>query len=454
MKKIDDNITKIYFLGIGGIGMSALARYFKAQGYDVAGYDLTPSPLTEKMSNIENISINYVDSLDSIEEKYRDSNTTLLIVTPAIPYSNKQLNYFISKGFKAYKRAEVLGMLSKEYKAICVAGTHGKTTVSTLTSHLISNSKIGCTAFVGGISINTGTNLIINKESKYIVVEADEYDRSFLHLNPYISVITSMSPDHLDIYGDYGNMQKAFLQFADNVEAGGSLYIKRGLNIDNTRLKGYYDIDGGDYYAENIRYNGVSSTFDYNGHGLIIKDLILNIPGKVNVENAVAAITMAIDAGVSPKEISDSLPIFKGIQRRFQIHLNDNNIYIDDYAHHPEEINAVLNSIKQIWADKNIVVVFQPHLYTRTKDFYKDFAKSLDIADEIYLLDIYPAREEKITGVSSLLIAKEMKKKVSIISKEEVLLKALPDRNGDIIVTMGAGDIDRLIPSIIQFLSE
>ncbi len=450
MKMIPDTIENIYFLGIGGIGMSALARYFKVKGFRVAGYDRTLSPLTQKMQSEEGFRINYRDEEEEIGTEFRCPETTLVVYTPAIPADSRQLNFFKNRGFALHKRAEVLGMISRQGKAICVAGTHGKTTVSTMTAFLLHHSAIGCNAFLGGISVNFGTNLLLNPESPYIVIEADEFDRSFLHLTPALAVITSMDEDHLDIYQNKANLTEAFEEFAGKVVEGGLLFLKKGLSLVKSAVTGYYGVETeADCYADCLRVENGCYAFDYHGRGVVIENLVCGIPGRLNVENATAAITLALEAGVSPEEIRRALPEFRGVVRRFNVHVNDGKrIYIDDYAHHPREIEATLRSIREIWPERSLTVVFQPHLYTRTRDFYPGFAKSLSLADEVILLDIYPARELPLPGIDSELIRERLTMSGRILSKEALMEYISCDFRQGILVTMGAGDIDRLVHSI------
>lgn len=439
----------MYFVGIGGIGMSALARYFKANGYRVAGYDRTPSPLTEKLSAEEAIPVNYRDAEEEIGTEYRDKARTLVVYTPAIPEDNAQLQFFRREGFDLHKRSEVLGLLSRRGKALCIAGTHGKTTTSTLLAYLLHCSSVGCNAFLGGISMNFGTNLLLDAHSSYIVIEADEYDRSFLHLTPEMAAITAMDEDHLDIYGSRKNLIDAFEAFAAKVKEGGKLFVKKGLELKKTEVSGYYAVgEPAGYYSDNLRVEGVCSVFDYHGERAEIKDLRLGVPGRMNVENATLAITLALEAGVTPEEIKEALPGFKGVLRRFNIHASGRTIYIDDYAHHPREIEAVLLAIREIWPDRKLTVAFQPHLYSRTSDFHDWFARSLNIADEVILLDIYPAREQPLPGVTSGIIRKDVVKPSAIVPKERFLKFVEEKVRGGVFVTLGAGDIDRFVPAL------
>ncbi len=452
MDDILKNIKNVYFVGIGGIGMSALARYFKANRYRVAGYDRTPSLLTDKMAREEGIPVNYRDEEMEIAQEFRNKKDTLVVYTPAIPQDSPQLNFFKKAGFTLHKRAEVLGLLSRNGKAVCVAGTHGKTTVSTMTAFLLHESAVGCNAFLGGISMNFGTNLLINRNSPYIVIEADEFDRSFLHLHPEMAVITSMDNDHMDIYENRENLLEAFNQFASQVRPdGGKLFLKKGLSLEKAKVSGYYGVDtAADCYSDHLRVIDGHYLFDYHGKAEM-QGLILGVPGRVNVENATAAITLALEAGVTPEEIRAALPEFRGVVRRFNIHADTGEkMYIDDYAHHPKEIEATLKSVREMWPHKKITVVFQPHLYTRTRDFYPEFAKSLSLADRVILLDIYPARELPIPGVTSEIIRERITVPAEILSKEALLEYVGTRFDEGVIMTVGAGDIDRMIPAITQ----
>lgn len=450
-----DNIKNVYFVGIGGIGMSALARYFKLKGYEVAGYDRTETPLTKKMAKEEGIAINYVDDAQEIASKYMDIATTLVVYTPAISKDNSQLNFFINNGFVPHKRAEVLGLLSRAGKALCVAGTHGKTTTSTMLAYLLHNSKIKCSAFLGGIATNFGTNLLVDTTSPYIVIEADEFDRSFLTLNPEMAIITSMDPDHMDIYGNRDSVIAAFEDFAEKVSPnGGKLIIREGLEIKRRKVDGYYARgEKTDYYSDNLRLDNGLYVFDYHGKKADIKDLKLGVCGEVNVENATAAITLALEAGVEPSEIKAALPEFKGVFRRFNVLFRDEKkIYIDDYAHHPKEIEATLKSIRAIWPDKKLKVIFQPHLYSRTHDFCDEFAESLSLADEVVLMNIYPAREVPVEGVTSHIVMEKITVPVRLLTADEIVAEIASDEDKGIVITMGAGDIDKLAPRLCEKL--
>ncbi|GHV67587.1 UDP-N-acetylmuramate--L-alanine ligase [Bacteroidia bacterium] len=473
----------VYFLGIGGIGMSALAFYFKANKYDVSGYDKTPSPLTEQLIG-DGIAVNYLDEERAIESKYLDPATTLLVYTPAIPKDNQQLNVFLKAGFTPHKRSEVLGIVSRNKKALCVAGTHGKTTITTMLAYLLKNSSVGCNAFLGGLSMNFGSNLLLDEKSDYVVIEADEFDRSFLRLQPEIAVITAMDADHLDIYNDKESMVEAFNQFAALVREGGKLFLKQGLHITSRSCDGVYAIGKeADYYSDNLHiaeghfdnpYDN-SYVFDFHWPGGTMRGLRSGIPGRVNVENATAAIMVALQVGVTEQEIRAALPNFRGVKRRFNIlskgticneamnsaaagkgacSLVNRVTYIDDYAHHPKEIEAVLTSVREMWPDKKLTVAFQPHLFTRTRDFHTEFARSLDIADSVLLLDIYPARELPLAGVTSEIIRKNLHVPSVIVSKEEFVEFVKAEVTEGIFMTLGAGDIDRFVNVFAEMFEE
>ncbi|MGL5683477.1 MAG: UDP-N-acetylmuramate--L-alanine ligase [Marinifilaceae bacterium] len=448
-------MKRVYFVGIGGIGMSALARFYKMKGYEVCGYDKTRSIITNALEK-EGIAVNFEDTVQSIPLQFHDVKETMVVFTPAIPKDSKQLSFFKTNDFKVLKRAEVLGELSRKHKALCIAGTHGKTTVSTLLAYLLHESKIGCNAFLGGIATNYNSNVLLNDNSDYVVIEADEFDRSFLHLSPHIAGITSMDADHLDIYGTKDSLIEAFNEFAGKVDSEGAVFLKYGLTLEQQNVAATYGVDRpSDVFATNLRQNHGVYTFDYHGlNDIVINDITLGILGRINVENATLAITIALAVGVMPDEIRVSLPEFKGIYRRFNLHVNNDVTYIDDYAHHPRELEAVLGSIKAIWPERKLYAFFQPHLYSRTNDFYEGFAKSLDIADEVILLDIYPARELPMEGVTSELILNKMSKPCRILQKDELLEFIESEITEGVLVTVGAGDIDRLVPKIKEILSK
>jgi UDP-N-acetylmuramate--alanine ligase len=455
------NIEGIYFLGIGGIGMSALARYFLSQGFIIAGYDRTESPLTDSLAD-EGCAVTYEDNIDSLPVLFSEpteNDRVLVVYTPAIPKDNILLNYFRNNGYSIYKRAEILGIISRETDAIAVAGTHGKTTVSTMTAHLLTVSPVGCSAFLGGISKNYDTNLLLS-ESRYTVMEADEFDRSFLHLSPLISVVTAIDPDHLDIYGTAEKMVEAYSEFCQRVRPGGTLILNEKISSslslpDDVTIYTYGTGDGASFRATDIRKEEGSYTFDIVTPGGVVKDLRLRVPGMVNILNCTAAAAAALSAGVAADDIRKALWSYEGVRRRFDIRYTGSGItYVDDYAHHPQEINALVSAVRDFWPGKHVTGVFQPHLYSRTRDFAEGFAEALDKLDEILLLTLYPARENPIPGVSSDMIAGLMKNRnVRVVTREELLI-ALRDVKNGLLLTVGAGDIDRFIEPITLMLKE
>jgi len=444
----------VYFLGIGGIGMSALARYFNGLGVQVSGYDRTKTLLTEQL-RLEAIQIHYQDDLQQIPK-----NIDLAVYTPAIPETLTEFIHLKSSGIPVKKRSEVLGLISNERRTIAVAGTHGKTTVSTMLSHILKNSTIDCSAFLGGISKNYQTNLLVSDRSDWMVVEADEFDRSFLQLTPEIGIITSMDADHLDVYGNLESLTSNFTQFAKQIKSNGILLIKDGLQSNFThqseiQIFTYSMTEGSDFHTSNIRLDKNKYCFDYIYRDKIIRDVTLGIPGLINVENSVAAIAAALMAGVTEQEIKAALPAFSGIQRRFDYQINTEDlIYIDDYAHHPEEIAGFVNSVKKIYPDKKILGIFQPHLFSRTRDFADEFANSLEMLDEIILLPIYPAREKPIEGISSKLIFDKINSVNKSLCSRAELIETINRNTFDIILTMGAGDIDHLVLHLKEYLTQ
>lgn len=443
-------IKNVYFVGIGGIGMSAIARFFKYEGVNVAGYDRVSTVLTKELEQ-EGIDIHYQDDIKLIALNYHDKRNTLVVYTPAIPDGHSELNYFTSQGFDVRKRAAVLGLISSGMNGVCVAGTHGKTTISSMTAHLYKQSNVGCNAFLGGIINNYKTNFLHNSNSSYVVLEADEFDRSFLHLHPHLALISAMDADHLDIYGDADQVTEAFHDFINLIEPGGVLLHKVGLPIDDVNedveLFTYSADEAGDFHPINMTLEDGLYVFDLKSPLGEIKNLKMGVPGLVNVENAVGAMGLAMLGGVKADEIQKALPTFGGIRRRFEYRIkSDNFVFIDDYAHHPEEINATVKSVRAIYPDKKLSVVFQPHLYTRTRDFAEGFAKALDRCDKVILLDIYPARELPIEGVNSTMIKNLMKlKDVEIVSKND-LFECLIKADNEVLLTLGAGDIDKEVP--------
>lgn len=448
-----NSYKNIYFIGIGGIGMSAIARYYKFKGCNVSGYDKTPSELTEELI-AEGIGVHYEDNTDFIP---KDVENTLVVYTPAIPHDLKELLYVQEHGYTLLKRSKTLGEIAKGQRCLAVAGTHGKTTTSTLLAHIFTDSKVGCSAFLGGISKNYDTNLLVS-HNPTIVAEADEFDRSFLQLFPEIAVITAMDADHLDIYGDLKHVHEAFQAFAGQVS--GTVITKLGLDITpnhtKARIMRYsYNDPRADFYADNLRKDECGYfTFNLKYPDGVIKDCRVGVPGWVNVENAVAASAIALVYGIDPEAIRHALGTFLGVKRRFDIHVNRPSCaYIDDYAHHPNEISTAISSMRDIFPGRRLTAIFQPHLYTRTRDFADEFAKALSAVDKLILLDIYPAREEPIPGVSSRLIFDKVTAPEKVLLKKEMLMKYLEDEKIDTLITFGAGNIDRFIPQITEMLS-
>jgi UDP-N-acetylmuramate--alanine ligase len=451
------DIKSVYFVGAGGIGMSAIARYFLSKGVFVGGYDKTPSELTEKL-RAEGAQIHYVEAVEQIPAPCRDKNHTLVIFTPAIPAEHKELVYFREGGFEIEKRAQVLGTLTRTHKGLCVAGTHGKTTTSTMAAHLLHQSHVDCNAFLGGISKNYGTNYILSDHSDYVVIEADEFDRSFHWLRPYMSVITATDADHLDIYGTREAYLESFAHYSSLIQPGGALILHEGLAMKPRLQEGVtlysYSRDHGDFHAENIRIGGGEIVFDFVSPKGVIKDINLGVPVSINIENGVAAMALAQLNGVTDEEIRSGMASFRGVDRRFDFKVkNDRVVFLSDYAHHPAEIRQSALSIRELYKDKKITALFQPHLYTRTRDFYKDFADSLSLMDEVILVDIYPAREQPIEGVTSKLIYDNLRPgiKKSMIHKDEIL-DTVRKSDFDVLISLGAGDIENYVPEITHIL--
>ena len=450
----------IYFLGIGGIGMSALARYFKSLGKNVSGYDKTMTSLTDELLQ-EGIKIHFEDDITLIEKTIveGENSDTLIVFTPAIPTAHKEYNYFLSKGFLVKKRSEVLGMITKNAYTIAVAGTHGKTTTSSMIAHILKASGKNCLAFLGGITKNYNSNLLLpsqNDEKIYVVVEADEYDRSFLFLSPTISVITSMDADHLDIYGNEGYMIESYRLFAQKLVADGKLIYKEGLPLGDLPLnKSDYGVDGKSTYAAfNITIKNHKYHFDWRNSSGFIGDIYSEMPGLHNVENAVAAIAVARALNISDHAIKSALSNYKGVKRRFDYRLvTPEVVYIDDYAHHPEELRACISSASELYPGKKILGIFQPHLYSRTRDFADGFAKSLSLLDSLLLLDIYPARELPIPGVTSKIIFDKVTIQDKVLCSKESIISEIGKRDYDVVLTLGAGDIDQLVLPIMKYLN-
>jgi UDP-N-acetylmuramate--alanine ligase len=451
-------IKNVYFLGIGGIGMSALARYFKFTGRNVAGYDRTQTALTDNLQ-AEGIDVHFDDDINNIPTNWNPENT-LAIYTPALPDDHKELEWLRKQPIGLFKRAKVLGLISNEKSGIAVAGTHGKTTVSTMVANTLNKTQSGCGAFLGGISKNFASNLLLPKEeSPWIVVEADEFDRSFLHLQPQLALITSVDADHLDIYGDKKHIVEAFEKFISQIKPGGKLVIKKGIELNTSKTSAeifsYSIKEDADFTAINLRLNGEGGfyQFDLKTPGGIIANCKVNYPGLINVENAVGASALAFFAGTSPNEIKAGLEDYQGVARRFDIQLkNEKYIYVDDYAHHPEELKAIITSVKALYANRKITGIFQPHLYSRTKDFAAEFATSLDLLDTAIIIPLYPAREKPMKGVSSEIIFNQMNLNDKHLASKEEALEMLKNNECDVVLTMGAGDIDRMVKDIVEIL--
>ncbi len=453
------DIKSVYFIGAGGIGMSAIARYFIHKGLVVAGYDKTPSNLTNQLEK-EGMLIHYEENIEEIPHACKNSATTLVIYTPAIPQEHKELKFFRENGFCVEKRAQVLGMLTRTHKGLCFAGTHGKTTTSTMCAHIMHQSAVDCNAFLGGISKNYGTNYILSEKSDYVVIEADEFDRSFHWLRPWMSVITSTDPDHLDIYGTKEAYLESFRHYTTLIQPGGALIIHKGLEMKPSVQEGVtvyeYALNEGDFHAENIKIENGEITFDFISPIECISNIRLGQPVPINIENGVAAMAMAQLNGCTAEELKYGISTYHGVDRRFDFKIKtDKLVFMSDYAHHPKEIFQSAKSIRELYKDKKITAIFQPHLYTRTRDFYKDFADSLSLLDRVVLCDIYPAREEPIPGVTSKLIYDNLKPGVEkeMIKKDDVL-DFVKNNNFEVLVILGAGDLDNYVPQIEKILQK
>jgi len=451
------DIKAVYFVGAGGIGMSAIARYFIHRGIVVAGYDKTPSNLTKQLEK-EGMIIHYTEDVTEIPHACKDPKTCLVIYTPAIPAEHKELVFFREGGFEIQKRAQVLGTLTRTHKGLCVAGTHGKTTTSTMCAHIMHQSSVDCNAFLGGISKNYGTNYILSDNSDYVVIEADEFDRSFHWLRPWMSVITATDPDHLDIYGTKEAYLESFRHYTELIQPGGALIIHTGLEMKPNVQEGVkvyeYSLDKGDFHAENIKIDNGNITFDFISPIECVKNVELGNPVPINIVNGVAAMAMVQLNGCTAEELRYGMATYRGVDRRFDFALkNDRHVLISDYAHHPKEIFQSAKSIKQLYGNRKITAIFQPHLYTRTRDFYKDFADALSQLDEVILCDIYPAREQPIPGVTSKLIYDNLAEGVekSMVKTDEVL-DLVKSRDFDVLVILGAGDLDNQVPKIAKIL--
>lgn len=452
-------IESVYFIGAGGIGMSALERYFLSQSLFVGGYDRTETPLTKELIR-EGADIHYTDDVDAIPQACRDPQTTLVVYTPAVPKDHHELTWFRQAGFEVKKRAEVLGYLTRQMKGLCVAGTHGKTTTTAMAAHLLHESHVGCNAFLGGIAKNYATNYLLDNNSDFVVIEADEFDRSFHHLQPYASVITATDPDHLDIYGTEAAYLESFTHYTSLIRPDGALIVhkdlkfKEALPADTRRFD--YSRDAGDFHAENIRIGGGKVCFDLISPLGNISEIELGVPVSINVENGIAAIALAQIAGATLDEIREGMRTFQGVDRRFDFKIkSDKVVLLSDYAHHPAEVRQSILSVREVFNGRRITGIFQPHLYTRTRDFYREFAESLSLLDEVILLDIYPARELPIEGVSSQLIydhlRADMKKH---LCDKSALLPLLKQEETDVVMVLGAGDVDAMVPQIAQMLKE
>jgi UDP-N-acetylmuramate--alanine ligase len=452
-----NDIKSVYFVGAGGIGMSAIARYFLNKGVVVGGYDKTPSDLTRQLEK-EGMFIHYEEDINQIPQACKNNQECLVIYTPAIPAEHKELCYFQENGFEIQKRAQVLGTLTKTHKGLCVAGTHGKTTTSTMCAHIMHQSHLDCNAFLGGISKNYGTNYILS-DSDYVVIEADEFDRSFHWLRPWMSVITSTDPDHLDIYGTKEAYLDSFRHYSELIQPGGALIIHRNLEMKEHLQDGVrrydYSLNEGDFHAENIRIENGEITFDFISPIENIKDVNLGQPIPINIENGIAAMAMAQLNGCTAEELKHGMQTYGGVDRRFDFKIKtDKLVFLSDYAHHPKEIYQSAKSIRELYKDKHITAIFQPHLYTRTRDFYKDFADALSQLDEVILTEIYPARELPIEGVTSKLIYDNLKPSVKkeMIQKKDVL-NFVKSHTFEVLIVLGAGDLDNQVPEITKILN-
>lgn len=451
------DIKSVYFVGAGGIGMSAIARYFLHKGLVVAGYDKTPSELTHQLEK-EGMMIHYEENVNLIPEACRQPLTTLVVYTPAIPSTHAELKYFHDNNFVIEKRAQVLGTLTRTHKGLCFAGTHGKTTTSTMCAHIMHQSHLDCNAFLGGISKNYGTNYILSTHSDYVVIEADEFDRSFHWLRPWMSVITSTDPDHLDIYGTKEAYLESFRHYTELIQPGGALIIHKDLEMKQHVQEGVkvynYSREKGDFHAENIQIKNGTITFDFISPVEIVKNVELGQPIPINIENGVAAMAMAQLNGCTAEELREGMKTYGGVDRRFDFKIkNDRHVFLSDYGHHPKEILQSAKSLKELYSDRKITAIFQPHLYTRTRDFYKDFADALSHFDEVILTEIYPAREQPIEGVTSKLIYDNLRPNIEkkMIQKDDVL-NFVKAHDFDVLVVLGAGNLDNYVPEIAEII--
>ena len=453
-----NNIQSIYFIGIGGIGMSNLARYFMLKGKKVAGYDRTETLLTKQLVK-EGAEIHYADDVNLIPAYCKDKSSTMIVYTPAVPSDNEEVKYFHQNNFDIQKRAQVLGTITKSSKALCCAGTHGKTTTSSMLAHILKQSHLDCNAFLGGILKNYNSNLMLSDKSGFTVIEADEYDRSFHWLHPYMALITSVDPDHLDIYGTEEEYLKSFEKFTSLIQSGGALVIKHNIKLspkvaDNVKVY-TYSMNKGDFHAENIRIGNGEIRFDFVTPSETIENIQLGVPVKINIENGVGSMALAWLNGATADELRHAMSTFQGARRRFDFLLKtDKIVMIDDYAHHPQELAASITSVKELYPDRKVTGVFQPHLYSRTKDFAAEFAESLSLLDELILLDIYPAREKPIEGVTSKIIFDKVTCPKVLCNKEELLPLLEKKQDIEVLLTIGAGDIDQLLEPIREILEQ
>ena len=452
-----EQLHSIYFIGAGGIGMSALVRYYLTDGLAVGGYDRTETELTRRLCD-EGAQIHYTDDPEAIPAAFRDARHTLVVYTPAIPADHRELQWFRNNGFEVCKRAYVLGLLTRSMKGLCVAGTHGKTTTTTMLAHLLHQSSTGCNAFLGGISKNYGTNYLLNRDSDYVVIEADEFDRSFHQLRPYATVITAADADHLDIYGTAEAYRESFSHYTELIQPGGALIIRRGVNIEERLQPGVRRFDygrtEGDFHAENLKIGGGRITFDFFSPLGNIPGVELGVPVSINIDNGIAAMALAQIAGANAEEIRTAMLSFSGVDRRFDFKIKDEHtVFLSDYAHHPEEIRQSILSLREVFTGRKISAIFQPHLYTRTRDFHREFAEALSLLDEVILTEIYPAREAPIPGVTSQIIYDELRPDMEkrLCRKEEVPT-LVEQGDFDVLVVLGAGDLDNTVPQLAEIL--
>ena len=454
---MDKDYKSIYFVGAGGIGMAALERYFLARGFRVAGYDLTRTQLTDALVS-EGVEICFDEAAALIPDYCKNPADTLVVYTPAIPASHEGLNFFRNGGFTVMKRAELLGLITRSTKGLCFSGTHGKTTTSSMAAHILHCSEIGCNAFLGGILRNYDSNLLLSATSPYSVIEADEFDRSFHHLSPYIAVITATDPDHLDIYGTEEAYLESFAHFTELIQPGGTLLLHTGLKVKPRVPRGVrtvtYSRTEGDYHAANVRKGNGEIVFDFVTPDGVVADVKLGVPVDINIENAVAAMAVCHMVGVPAQVLREAIGSFLGAKRRFEFWLkepgDDGTVVIDDYAHHPDELKASIRSVKDLYPHRKLTVVFQPHLYTRTRDFAPEFAEALSLADEVILLNIYPARELPIPGVTSEIILRDIKCPNKVICDKTDLINQIKNRNFEVLLTAGAGDVCNYLPQIVE----